>query len=68
MALFRPFTALFATLLLAGPLAASAEDKPLTVEIVVAKARAALTSDVAALDKVKTLRMEFAAADPQGKE
>ena len=68
MVLFRPFTALLATLLLAGPLTASAEDKPLTVETIVAKARAALTSDVAALDKVKTLRMEFAAVDPQGKE
>ena len=68
MALFRPFTALLATLLLAGPLTASAEDKPLTVETIVAKARAALTSDVAALDKVKSLRMEFAAADLQGKE
>ena len=68
MALFRPFSALLATLLLAGSVAASAEEKPLTVETVVAKARAALTSDVAALDKVKSLRMEFAAADLQGKE
>ena len=68
MALFRPFTALFATLLLAGTVAASAEDKPLTVETVVAKARAALTADAAALDKVKTLRLEFAATDAQGKE
>ena len=67
MALFRPFTALLATLLLAGPLAASAEDKPLTVETIVAKARAALTSDVASLDKVKSLRMEFAAYDGKGK-
>lgn len=67
MALFRPFTALFATLLLAGPLVLSAEDKALTVETVVAKARAALTSDVAALDKVKSLRMEFAAYDGKGK-
>ena len=39
MVLFRPFTALLATLLLAGPLTASAEDKPLTVETIVAKAR-----------------------------
>ena len=65
MALFRHLSALFATLLLAGPLAASAEEKPLTVETVVAKARAALTSDLAALDKVKTLRMEFIAYDLQ---
>jgi hypothetical protein len=68
MALFRLFSALFATLLLAGPLALSAADKALTVEVVVAKARAALTSDVAALDKVKALRMEFAAYDGKGKE
>jgi hypothetical protein len=67
MALFRSFSALLATLLLAAPLAL-AEDKALTVEIVVAKARAALTSDVAALDKVKALRMEFAAYDSNGKE
>lgn len=68
MALFRPFSALLATLLLAGTAAASAEDKPLTVEAVVAKARAALTADVADLDKVKTLRMEFAAVDLKGAE
>jgi len=64
MAFRRTFSALCA-LLLAGP--ASAADKPLTVEEVVAKARAALTADVAALDKVKTLRMEFTAYDDQGK-
>ncbi|MEY3109366.1 MAG: hypothetical protein RL079_51, partial [Verrucomicrobiota bacterium] len=68
MALFRLFSALLATLLLAGPLALSAADKALTVEVVVAKARAALTSEVAALDKVKSLRMEFAAYDGKGKE
>ena len=68
MALFRPFSALFATLLLAGPFALSAADTALTVEVVVAKARAALTSDVAALDKVKILRMEFKAFDDKGKE
>ena len=67
MALYRPFSALLATLLLASPLALSAEDKALTVETVVAKARAALTSDVAALDKVKALRMEFTAFDDKGK-
>lgn len=65
MAFRRPFTVLCAWLLLAG--SASAADKPLTVEAVVAKARAALTSDVAALDKVKTLRMEFTAWDEKGK-
>jgi len=68
MALFRPFTALFAMLLLAGPSVLAAEDKALTLETVVAKARAALTSDVAALDKVKTLRMEFVAYDQKGAE
>ena len=67
MALFRLIPALFATLLLAGPLAASAADQPLTVETVVAQARAALTADVAALDKVRTLRMEFTAYDGKGK-
>lgn len=68
MALSRLFSALSATLLLAGTVAASAEDKPLTVETVVAKARAALTADVAALDKVRALRMEFAATDLKGAE
>ena len=67
MALVRLLPALLATLLLAGPLVAKAEDRPLTVEMVVAKARAALTADVAALDKVKTLRMEFVAYDDKGK-
>ena len=66
MALFRPFTALFATLLLAGPLVLSAAEKPLTIETVVAKARAALTTNLAALDKVKSLRIEFIAYDLQG--
>ena len=66
MALFRPFTALFATLLLAGPLVLSAAEKPLTIETVVAKARAALTTNLAALDKVKGLRIEFIAYDLQG--
>ena len=67
MALLRPLSALFATLLLVGSVVASAEEKPLTVETVVAKARAALTSDVASLDKVKSLRMEFTAYDETGK-
>jgi hypothetical protein len=44
-----------------------AADKALTVAEVVAKARAALTADVAALDKVRTLRMEFTSVDEQGK-
>ena len=66
MALFCPFTALFATLLLAGPLVLSAAEKALTLETVVAKARAALTTNLAALDKVKGLRIEFIAYDLQG--
>ena len=66
MALFRPFTALFATLLLAGPLVLSAAEKALTIETVVAKARAAVTTNLAALDKVKSLRIEFIAYDLQG--
>ena len=66
MALFRPFTALFATLLLAGPLVLSAAEKALTIETVVAKARAAVTTNLATLDKVKSLRIEFIAYDLQG--
>jgi hypothetical protein len=66
MALFRPLSALFATLLLAGPLVVSAEEKALTIETVVAKARAALTSNPAALAKVKSLRIGFIAYDLQG--
>ena len=66
MALFRPFTALFATLLLAVPLVVSAAEKALTIETVVAKARAAVTTNLAALDKVKSLRIEFIAYDLQG--
>ena len=66
MALFRPFTALFATLLLAVPLVLSAAEKALTIETVVAKARAAVTTNLAALDKVKSLRIEFIAYDLQG--
>jgi hypothetical protein len=65
MAFRRPFTALCAWLLLAG--SALAADKPLTLEEVVAKARAALTDDVASLDKVRSLRLEFSSVDEQGK-
>ena len=66
MALFRPLSALFATLLLAGPLVVSAAEKALTIETVVAKARAAVTTNLATLDKVKSLRIEFIAYDLQG--
>jgi len=65
MACRRPFSAFCALLLLAG--SALAADKPLTVEEIVVKARAALTDDVAALGKVRTLRMEFTAYDDKGK-
>lgn len=66
MALFRQFSTLLATLLLASPLAVLADETPLTVETVVAKARSAVASDLAALDKVKTLSMEFVAYDLRG--
>ena len=66
MALFRPLSALFATLLLAVPLVVSAAEKALTIETVVAKARAAVTTNLATLDKVKSLRIEFIAYDLQG--
>jgi hypothetical protein len=65
MAFRRPFSAFCASLLLAG--SAFAADQPLTVEEVVARARAALADDVAALGKVKTLRIEFTAWDEKGK-
>lgn len=68
MACSRLFSALFATLLLAGAAVRAADAPPLTLETVVAKARAALTADVASLDKVKSLRMEFTAYDLAGKE
>lgn len=64
MAFRRPFPALCALLLLAGPVLAA--DQPLTVEAVIAKARAALTSDPAALEKVRSVRMEFTSADEKG--
>jgi hypothetical protein len=65
MAFRRLLPVLCTLLLLAG--SALAADKPLTIEDVVAKARAALASDPAALTKVKTLRMEFASIDEKGK-
>ena len=65
MAFRRLLPVLCTLLLLAG--SALAADKPLTIEDVVAKARAALASDPAALTKVKTLRMEFASVDDKGK-
>ena len=66
MAWFRRLSALTATLLLAGA-AAAAEPVP-TAEAVIAKARAALAADPAALAKVKSVRMEFVAYDLRGAE
>ena len=65
MALFRQFTALFASLLLVGP--AIAAEPPLTVETIVAKARATLAADPAVLAKVKSVRFEFLALDDTGR-
>jgi len=66
MALFRRFSVLLTTLLLAatGGLAA---DQPLNLETVIAKARAAAAVDPAALTKLRTLRMEFTSLDEKGK-
>ncbi len=66
MASFRRFSALLASLLLAAT-SGFAADAPLTLEAVVAKARAAAAADPAALDKVRSLRLEFTAVDAQGK-
>jgi hypothetical protein len=65
MALFRRLSTLVATLLLAttGGLAA---DQPLTLESVIAKARAAAAADPAALAKVRALRLEFTSVDEKG--
>ena len=65
MALFRRLSTLVATLLLAttGGLAA---DQPLTLETVIAKARAAAAADPAALAKVRSLRLEFTSVDEKG--
>jgi hypothetical protein len=54
------------TLLLAatGGLAA---DQPLTLETVIAKARAAAAVDPSALSKVRSLRLEFTSVDEKGK-
>ena len=64
MATRRPLSVLCALLLFMG--SALAADKPLTIEDVVAKARAALAADPAALAAVKTLRMEFSSVDDKG--
>lgn len=65
MALFRQFTALVAALLFAG--SAVGAEPSLTVETIVAKARATLAADQAALAKVRSLRFEFSALDDAGR-
>ncbi len=64
MAFRRPFQAFCALLVLAG--SALAADQPLTVEEVIAKARAALAADPAALARVKSVRLEFSSVDEKG--
>lgn len=66
MALFRRLPALLTTLLLVATNGLAA-DRPLTLDEVVAKARAALAADPADLDKVKSLRMVFTAADERSR-
>jgi hypothetical protein len=66
MALFRRLSVLLTTLLLVstGGLAA---DQPLSLDVIIAKARAAAATDAAALAKVRTLRLEFTSFDEKGK-
>ena len=64
MAMFRQFTALLASFLIAG--GAVAAEQGLTVETIIAKARASLAADTKALARVKSLRFEFSAADESG--
>ena len=65
MALFRQLTVIIASLLLVGP--AFGAEPALTVETIVAKARATLAADPAALAKVRSLRFEFSALDDAGR-
>ncbi|NBV48874.1 MAG: hypothetical protein EBR95_07550 [Verrucomicrobia bacterium] len=65
MALFRRFTALLAAYLFATT-AGLAADPALTLEEVIAKARAAAATDPAALAKIRSLRLEFTSADEKG--
>jgi hypothetical protein len=66
MALFRRLSALVATFLFAATIGLAA-DKPLSLEEVIAKARAAAATDPAALTKVRSLRLEFTSVDEKGK-
>jgi hypothetical protein len=66
MALFRRLSVLLTTLLLATT-SGLAADQPLSLEAVIAKARAAAAVDPAALTKLRTLRLEFTSLDEKGK-
>ena len=66
MALFRRLSALLATFLFAATVGLAA-DKPLSLDEVIAKARAAAATDPAALTKVRSLRLEFTSVDEKGK-
>ena len=66
MALFRRLPALLTTLLLVAT-SGLAADRPLTLDEVVAKARAAVAADPGALTQVRSLRLEFTSADEKGK-
>lgn len=66
MAPYRRLPALVTTLLLVAT-SGLAADRPLTLEEVVAKARAALAADPADLDKVKSVRLIFTAADERSR-
>jgi hypothetical protein len=66
MVLFRRFSTLLAMLLLAAS-DGFAADQPLSLEAVVAKARAAAAADPGALARVRSLRLEFTSWDDKGK-
>ncbi len=66
MALFRRLSALLATFLFAAT-SGLAADKALSLDEVIAKARAAAAADPAALTKVRALRLEFTSVDEKGK-
>jgi hypothetical protein len=66
MALFRRLSVLLTTLLLTTT-SGLAADQPLSLEAVIAKARAAAAVDPAALTKLRTLRLEFTSLDEKGK-
>jgi hypothetical protein len=65
MVLFRRFSALLAMLLLIATTGIAA-DQPLSLETVIAKARAAAATDPDALAKVRSLRLEFSSVDEKG--